>query len=261
MSDRSQTSAVGNDTRSWAVRKALGYPSRYRGLVPIGDQAARLAKLLALDPDKTMAFISETLPRLKLPSGSEGWGAIASVDAIVRRHFPEVTDTDERYVRALDFFLRRAHAAGPVYYYAGVQRGEIWQMPLTVEALAGIAQDQPGDILVVPIQFGKRYAGLASRDACAAFDPEEFGLGALGVGCLLFNHDARNTGDHESSCLASDCPGDRHDGRGQRDLRSDYAPYWHRAPGMAGRLSLHFRDGRTERTDAGHVTAFVPKVC
>jgi len=63
------------------------------------------------------------------------------------------------------------------------------------------------DILVVPAQFGLRHRGRSARRARAAFEANEFGLGAFAVGIMILMHPERFTNFKD---LCVDCSGDEY---------------------------------------------------
>jgi hypothetical protein len=57
--------------------------------------------------------------------------------------------------------------------------------PKTMDAIAQMEQETPGDYLVFPVQMGMRHRGKSIRRARVCFEENEFGLGPLEVACYL----------------------------------------------------------------------------
>jgi hypothetical protein len=180
------------------------YPDEYKGPKPIADQIKALAKIFDLDPSQALEFV-KNLPAL--PDGAEGWFAIPSVDALVGKHLPGVTDPVWRYCRAVELVLSKIAASRSFYSY---REGQITPSQLrvharTAHALDLIAETQKGDILIVAAQLGMRHRGKSVRRAREVFAPGEFGLGSLAVGSIVLTHPERLVRWEE---LDMDCAGD-----------------------------------------------------
>lgn len=202
--------SISNQFADEEVRSTYTYPPEYR-LRQIGEQVERIAKVLSLSPDNAYAYIRDTLPKLSLPEGIEGigWGAFPSVDAIARRHFPEVTDPAERLCRATDLVLA---LIGKSRKFTNYRVGEIlpdrYRMHArTAHALGVIAEQQPGDIQIFPFQFGIRHRGRSMRHAREVFLGPEFGLSAFHGGAQTLIHPERFVRWEQ---LHVDCPGDEY---------------------------------------------------
>ena len=199
---------VGEETRSVLRRLSVsaeyaseefsdgrGYPVEYRGPAPIQEQIIQIAELFGISPAKTLRFVEQTLPRLELPNGAEGWFAIPKVDAIAGRHFKSVTNQNERYCRAALLGLKKLEES---HQFASYREGKITpdmfhQHARTIAMLERIGKMQKGDILVIPSQFGLRHAGRSVRRGRAVFSSSEFGHGTLAVGSMAFTHPTRFT--------------------------------------------------------------------
>lgn len=186
------------------VRSNYAYPKEYKGPKPIADQIKALAKILDLDPSQALEF-AKNLPAL--PDGAEGWFAIPSVDALAKKHFPEVTDPVEMYCQAVQLVHQKIAASRSFYNY---REGQITPAQLrvharTAHALDLIAETQKGDILIVAAQLGMRHRGKSVRRAREVFVANEFGLGSLAVGSIVLTHPERLVRWEE---LDMDCSGD-----------------------------------------------------
>jgi hypothetical protein len=86
------------------------------------------------------------------------------------------------------------------------------QSERSVLAEAILAEQQPGnDILVVAAQAGLLHRGCSARRSRVVMAGNEFGLGALAVGCMLLTHPERLS---SSETLMIDCAGDEYSLRG-----------------------------------------------
>lgn len=199
--------SVSNQFASEEARSNYTYPKEYRGLKPIGEQVDIIAKTFGLSLGYTSEWIEKVMPMISLPDGAEGWCAIPSVDAVAKRHFPEVTDPVDKYCRAVDMILELLGKSRRFYNY---REGEMTPRQLrqharTLHALDVIAETQKGDILVIPVQYGMRHRGRSVRRARECFTANEFGFGAFAVGCLALTHPERYVRWEE---LDTDCAGD-----------------------------------------------------
>lgn len=72
----------------------------YEGPKPIKKQIAMIAEIFDLDSSRALDFLFiKNLPML--PNGAEGWFAIPSIDALVKKCFPEVSDPNQKYCQAV----------------------------------------------------------------------------------------------------------------------------------------------------------------
>lgn len=194
------------------------YPKEYRGPKPIGEQVDMIAQAFDLSRDYTSDYIEKVLPTHMLPEGAEGLFAIPSVEAIAKRHFPQVTGQTEKYCYAVEFIFEKLWHSRPFYNY---RKGEITPLHLrqharTLYALNLIAQQQKGDIWIIPAQLGFRHRGRsvllarecfigAERSSENLIPGDEFGLDTFAVGSIAFTHPERYVRRKE---LCTDCAGD-----------------------------------------------------
>ena len=194
-----------NQYVSEEVRSNYTYPKEYEGPKPINDQIKAIAKIFDLDPSHTIEF-AKTLP--ELPNGAEGWFAIPSVDALAKKHFPEVTDPIQKYCQAVQIVHTKIADSRSFYNY---REGQITPAQLRVHARTAHALDlisetqEASDILIVAAQLGLRHRGKSSRRAREVFVEGEFGLGSLAVGSIVLTHPERLVCWEE---LDMDCSGD-----------------------------------------------------
>lgn len=187
------------------------YPKEYDDPKPIEDQVLTLTGglstfLCRLDPTHALEY-AKNLP--ELPGGAKGWFAILS-DTGLKKLFSHITDSAERYCAGVRFVHERLKANRRFHNY---RNGQIWPNNLrvhtrTAHMLDLIAENQPGDILIVAGQLGMRHSGRSVHRARKCFNFKEFGLGSLAVGSILLTHP--NLLVHLEE-LGIDCPGDEFD--------------------------------------------------
>lgn len=196
--------SISNQFADEEVSSNYKYPDEYRGPRNIAEQIKTIAKIFNLDPKQALEYI-KNLP--SLPNGAEGWFAIPSVEAIAKKHFPEVADPAERYCRAIQIVHKKIAESREFYNYreGKITPDHLRQCARTAHAFEQIAKTQKGDILIVACQLGMRHRGRSVRRAREVFVTNEFGLGSLAVGSIVLTHPERLV---RSSELDMDCPGD-----------------------------------------------------
>ena len=169
------------------VASSYAYPDGY-SVKPVTEQIKVLVELFGLDGKKSLAF-AENLP--ELPEGAEGWFAI-----------PKWQTVASTYGEAVGKMLTLV--AGN---WRGGHLGEKYlrQSERTEQMFAKFCEQQEGDILVIPAQFGLRHRGRSVRRARVVFIKDEFGLGSFAVGCMLLTHPQREWVEKQ---LHIDCSGD-----------------------------------------------------
>jgi hypothetical protein len=192
------------------VSSSYKYPKGYKGPKPISTQVDILAGIFSLSLGNTSEFLNKVLPSRELCAGAEGRFAVASVDAVAKRFFPEIKDPAERYVRAVTLGLEKLAASRPFYNYReGQLTTENFRRHVrTAHALDLIREKQTGDILVLDAQLGMRHRGRSVRRAREIFNANEFGLGAWEVINIALTHPERLVTYEE---LDMDCAGDEFD--------------------------------------------------
>lgn len=204
--EKTREFSITNQFADEEVGSNYTYPDEYRGPQPIPDQIARLVgHFPGLDGVQAIAF-AKSLP--KLPEGAEGWFTCPSIAALAKLFFAEVTDPAERYCRAVNLILEKIGDSRKFHNY---RQGELtpdrFQMHArTAKVLDTLGQQQPGDILLIPAQFGMRHRGRSTRRAREVISNPEFGLGAFTVGCMILTHPERLVHWEQ---LHIDCPGDK----------------------------------------------------
>jgi ribosomal protein S16 len=220
--------SVSNQYANEEVRSSYTYPKEYKGPKPIADQIKALAKIFDLDPSHAIEF-AKNLPAL--PEGAEGWFAIPSVDALAKKHFPEVTDPAQKYCQAVQLVHAKIAASRSFYNY---REGQVTPAQLrvharTAHALDLIAETQKGDILIVAAQLGMRHRGKSVRRAREVFVANEFGLGSFAIGIMVLTHPERLV---QWEQLHVDCAGDEFSPEADGDF--------------SGSSYFHFYDGKVK---------------
>src|SRR3989344_2656392 len=103
------------------VRSNYTYPKEYKGPKQIADQIKAPAKIFDLDPSQALEF-AKNLPALEsfVPADAlkwTGWFAISSVDALAKKHFPEVTDPAQKNCQAVQIVHAKIAASRSFYNY------------------------------------------------------------------------------------------------------------------------------------------------
>lgn len=185
------------------INSSYTYPKEYKGPKPIVDQIKAIAEIFGLNPSQALEF-AKNLP--ELPTGAEGWFAIPS-DIGLQKLFPQIIDPAERYCKGVRLIHEKIANSRSFYNY---REGQITPAQLrvhtrTAHALDLIAENQPGDILIVAGQLGMRHRGRSVRRAREVFVSNEFGFGSLAVGSIILTHPERIVRWEE---LDMDCSGD-----------------------------------------------------
>lgn len=173
------------------VRSSYAYPKEYKGPKSIEEQIEKLLEHFpGLDGTQALA-LAKSLP--ELPDGAEGWFAVPKIEAVAKLFFPEVTDPVERYCQAVNLVLQKIGDSRNFYNWrAGQITPNRFRMHArTVHALDLLAEKQPGDILLIPAQFGMRHRGKSVRRVREVISGPEFGLGSFIIGCMILTHPER----------------------------------------------------------------------
>jgi len=220
------------------TKSSYTYPNNY-AVKPIAEQIAMLSKLFGLDGTKALAY-AEKLP--ELPEGAEGYFAILKWQAVAKT-----------YGKALEKALTLIAKGRTLKNWREDELDEkhLRQSERTEQMFAKFCEQQDGDIIVIPAQFGLRHRGKSVRRAREVFDDNEFGLGAFAVGCMLLTHPER---EQVWDQLHIDCGGDEF--APDADGQFVHAPLFHWNGG-----ELHFDTywARDASKLYGSASGFVPQ--
>ncbi len=187
------------------VRSNYAYPKEYNGPKSIEEQIAKLLEHFpGLDSTQALA-LAKSLP--ELPDGAKGWFAVPRIEAVAKLFFPEITNPVECYCQAVNLVLEKIGDSRKFYNWrAGQITPDKFRMHArTTHALDLLAEKQPGDILLIPAQFGMRHRGKSVRRVREVISGPEFGLGSFIIGCMILTHPERLVRWEQ---LHIDCSGD-----------------------------------------------------
>ncbi|MFA6524296.1 MAG: hypothetical protein WC264_02905 [Candidatus Paceibacterota bacterium] len=196
---------VKNQYANEVINSNYTYPKEYKGPKLIIEQVKTIAELFGLDPKEALEFI-KTLPAI--PDGTEGWLAVPKVSAVAKKHFPAITDPAMQYCEAVKMVhAKLAKSRRFTNYRDGeIVPNKLRQSARTLDFLEQfIEAKQPGDIIIIAVQYGMRHRGESVRRAREIFSFNEFGLGAFAIGCMALVHPERYVRWEE---LDTDCAGD-----------------------------------------------------
>jgi hypothetical protein len=208
---------LSNQFESEEVHSSYCYPEDYV-VKPITEQADILAKIFSVSPDESIEFMERVLPSRTLPDGAEGWFAIPRFEKL------------GNYNIAVEKVLAAIAAKHIFYNYREGKLGseQLRLHPRTAFALQMIGQEQKGDILVIPSQFGLRHRGRSVRRACQIMPHAEFGHGSVAVGAMLLTHPERIVRWKQ---LHVTCGGDEY---AEHDSECHRIPYFNFSDGHVG---------------------------
>ncbi len=173
--------ALNDDADDWNGHYSYGQ------CAPIEWQIAKISRLFNVSSVEALAF-AKNLP--KLPEGAEGWFAVLNRDAMeggwhgsgVRRLLDLVR---EEY--GLGF--GRNDLTEKVLGDGKFRLGEV-----TSSKLHTLYQGQKGPIVILPAQFGRKYARMLALETKDYMVEGEFLLGTFEVLCMTLTHPERITG-------------------------------------------------------------------
>ena len=230
-----------NRYASEEVASSYTYPPEYAPK-PLEAQIAILRNVWPkLEPGKQLI----QLERQPLVSGAEAifafvrFQALAPIynDAFVKEVLPAVSQS-----RNGTFYNYREGKLGSEYLRESIR---------TSDALAALFEQQKGDILAAPMQFGRTYRGKSVRRARELFVSGEFGACPLMVGSMLIVHPEREV---RWGQLHIDCAGGEYSPKA--DGRFTGAPYfdWNDS-----RLLFASSDVSDPHEDFGSASALLPQ--
>lgn len=182
------------------VKSSYGYPSGYK-LKGLTEQTNILRQLFpGIGYSNLDLHERAATGKLVLPANAEGWFAI-----------PRWEKFAPTYGEAVQAVLAKLGSTRKFYNYRNDQLGSdrLRQNERTVKMFQTLGDQQKGDIVIVPAQFGLLHRGRSVRRAREVFKTNEFGLDSFAIACLLLTHPERLV---QWKQLHIDCVGD------------DYAP-------------------------------------
>lgn len=199
-----QKHSVANQYVKEVVSSNYTYPKEYNGPKSIEMQIGMLVTQWGLDPKEALEFV-KNLPAL--PEGTEGWFAIPKVSSVAKKFFSAITDPAEQYCEAVKLAHKKiADSRNFQNYREGeIVPSKLRQHARTVDFLEQLEKEQPGDILIIAVQYGMRHRGKSVRRARETFASNEFGLSSFIVCCMALVHPERLVRFDE---LDTDCAGD-----------------------------------------------------
>jgi hypothetical protein len=224
------------------VATNYNYPVNYR-LKPIAEQIEMIAKLYDLDSTVAYTYAKNLeANKTELPEGAEGWFAIPRFEAVAKTY-------GEAVEKVLGFVGKSRKLKN--WREGQLHERYLRQSEKTKQMLATLAASQPGDILIVPAQFGFHHRGKSVRRARETFYDNEFGLGAFAVSTLLLTHPEREV---EWGQLHIDCSGDEYSPGADGQFVDAPVFYWHDG-------KLHFNHNWTyiASKQFGSASGFLPQ--
>ena len=224
------------------VKSSYAYPSGYK-LKGLTEQINILRQLFPgvgySDPDLREKAVTG---KLALPENAEGWFAI-----------PRWEKFAPTYGEAVQVVLAKLGSTRPFHNYCEGQLGPDWlrQREKTVKMFQMLGNQQKGDILIAPAQFGLLHRGRSARRAREVFKTNEFGLGSFAIACMLLTHKERLV---QWEQLHIDCAGDEYalDADGQFSRAPCF--YW-----RGGELRFHAPWYAYASARCGSASGFFPQ--
>ena len=183
------------------VKSTYTYPDNY-SVKSIAEQIVALNGFFNLGGAKALTY-ADNLPGL--PEGAEGHFVIPRWQAVAKT-----------YGKAVEKVLALIGKSRTLKNWREGQLGEKYlrQSERTEQMFAKFCEQQEGDIIIIPAQFGLLHRGRSVRRAREVFADNEFGLGSFAIGCMLLTHPER---EQVWEQLHIDCAGDEFapDGDGQ----------------------------------------------
>jgi len=192
-----QRNTASNRYRDEVVESRREYPPTFH-VHPVEAQVTTLRKAF---PE--LGPCMEKLGRRSLPPGPEAWFVVPRWRVLA----PTYGEAVERVLGVLAKRRRFSHRV-----QGRTDAAFLRQSDRAVLAEGILADEQPGqDLYVVAAQFGMRHRGSSARRARVTMASHEFGLGVLGVACMLLTHPERLSTEQT---LMLDCSGDEYSIRG-----------------------------------------------
>ncbi len=174
------------------VKSDFGYPKGFR-FRTVAEQVGRLSKEF---PNLDARYV-ESLSLGDLPKGAEGWGVIPKPSKVAESYHGALA-------KSIELLSEQNGNKFKNWREGWLTKKHFRLLEKTEKALAKLEKETPGDYLVIPFQFGKRWGGRSVRHTQVRFAEDEFGLGPYEVAILLLTHPDRITGAGQ---LYIDCAG------------------------------------------------------
>jgi hypothetical protein len=176
------------------VKSEYDYPDGY-AVKSVCEQLVELSKHFpGLNTSEVLACSKELAT---LPQGAEGWFVVPRWKKVASSYNEAVEKVLDLIGKTRTFYNYRQGELGPKHLRLSER---------TAVALQMIGDQQKGDFLLIPAQFGLTHRGRSVRRVRVIYAPHEFGLGSFIVGCMLLTHPERLVKEQ----LHIDCPGDEY---------------------------------------------------
>lgn len=222
-----------------------GYLSGYRQPRPIGEQVDILAKIFSLSVGGTAEFIEKVVPTMVIPHGAEGLIAVPKFDRL-----------GATYSEALLRVIAAVKTArdGKFYNYREGELGDeyVRLIARTEKMMAQLAEQQPGDFIIVPAQLGMLHRGKSVRRAREVMRRDEFGLDAIAFFSALLTHPNRL--QHYDD-LWVDLPGNEYAPDADGDFSESLFAYF-----SVGRVEFGYRFLDDAIGSFGSASGFLPQL-
>ncbi len=215
--------SITNQYADEETESTYGYLSGYTKPKSLVEQVGILQKLFPElgDCDDSIFAHGEK----ELPDGAEGYFAIPRWQKIGKTY-------GEALQKVLDALSKAYGGRFKNWREGQLGPNNLRQSAKSVGMWEKLGNEQKGDILVVPAQFGLRHRGRSVRRAREVMRKAEFGLGAFAVGIMLLTHENRLK---DLDDLWIDCAGDEF-----HDPQDSDAPFGHAPCFRFGDVGLEF---------------------
>ncbi len=176
--------------------RTFGYPEGYEGLKSPERQLGMLKELFPyLHFDEVERLIEKKSLAFNAPAHegiehAEGWALVPSWKSVAPTY-------EEALTHVLDLLVERRILDSNWREEWG-DEFRVRQRSHTAKSLEMLQYDQTGDALIIPVQFGLRFRGLAATEARKHFEKaesHEFGLDTFTLAVLLLTHPERFEGN------------------------------------------------------------------
>ncbi len=178
---------------------SFGYPPEYVELLPVPDQIDSIrARWPAIKPDHAIRYSKEAIPRIKRPGWTEGFAVWIRPGYFSANHYEEYDEVLKALASSRSDAFRDSVSVRPDMR----EEYGFRPRPMTALALEYLMAQQPGDLIVVPAQFGIRHIGKHPAELFGY----EFGVTMKDVATMLITHPLRiqNRDDLYIDCLGDE---------------------------------------------------------